>query len=117
MFEFLVISAGSILGTLIRLKIKNIFLVNILGCFIFGLINNLNVSKKIKLFFCFSFCGSITTFSGWILDLYNILNKGLYFIFFLRVSVFIGIGYFAMYSGYSISESINKLKNRKNVKT
>ena len=117
MFEFFVISAGSILGSLIRWKVDNIFFVNILGCLIFGFINNLHVSKKIKLFLCFSFCGSLTTFSGWILDLYNILNKGLYFIFFLRVSFFIGIGYFAMYSGYSISESINKLKNRKNVKT
>ena len=110
MFEFFVISVGSILGSLIRWKINNIFFVNILGCFIFGFINNLHVSKKIKLFFCFSFCGSITTFSGWILYLYHILNKGLYFIFFAQLSLFIGIGYFAMYLGYSISDNIKKLK-------
>ena len=112
MFEFFVISVGSILGSLIRWKINNIFFVNILGCFIFGFINNLHVSKKIKLFFCFSFCGSLTTFSGWMLDLYNVLYKGLYFIFFLRVSLFIGSGYFAMYLGYSISDNIKKLKEK-----
>ena len=116
MFEFFVISAGSILGSLIRWKMDNIFFVNILGCFIFGFINNLHVSKKIKLFLCFSFCGSLTTFSGWILDLLNILNKGLYLSFFLRVSLFLVIGYFAMYFGYSLSNNLRKLKNKKNVK-
>ena len=115
MFEFFVISAGSILGSLIRWKINNIFFVNILGCFIFGFINNLYVSKKIKLFLCFSFCGSLTTFSGWILDLLNILNKGLYFLFFLRVSLFLVIGYFAIYLGYLISNNLNKLKFRTKV--
>ncbi len=110
MFEFFIISISSILGSLIRWKIGNIFLVNVLGCFIFGFINNLQVSKKIKLFLCFSFCGSLTTFSGWILDLLNILNKGLYFLFFLRVSLFLVMGYFAMYFGYSLSDKLKKLK-------
>ena len=110
MFEFLLISAGSILGSLIRLQIDSIFFVNILGCLIFGFINNLQISRKIKLFFCFSFCGSLTTFSGWILDLLNILNKGLYLLFFIRVSLFLVIGYFAMYLGYLISCNLKKLK-------
>ena len=113
MFEFVLISVGSILGSLIRLQIDSIFFVNILGCLIFGFINNLQISRKIKLFFCFSFCGSLTTFSGWILDLLNILNKGLYFLFFLRVSLFLVIGYFAMYFGYSLSDNLRKLKNKK----
>ena len=110
MLEFFVISVGSILGSLIRLKIDNIFFVNILGCFIFGFINNLHASKKIKLFICFSFCGSLTTFSGWILDLLNIINKGLFFLFFLRLSLFLVIGYFAMYFGYLLSDNLRKLK-------
>ena len=110
MFEFFIISAGSILGSLIRWKMDNIFFVNILGCFIFGFINNLQVSKKIKLFFCFSFCGSLTSFSGWILDLLNILNKGLYLLFFVRVSLFLVFGLFALYFGYSISDNLKKFK-------
>ena len=113
MFEFLLISAGSILGSLFRWKIDNIFFVNILGCLIFGFINNLQISRKMKLFFCFSFCGSLTTFSGWILELLNILNEGFYFLFFLRVSLFLVIGYFAIYFGYSLSANLRKLKNRK----
>ena len=110
MLEFFVISLGSILGSFIRWKIDNIFFVNILGCFIFGFINNLNVSKKIKLFFCFSFCGSLTTFSGWILELLNILNKGFYVLFFFRIILFLVIGYFAIYFGYSLSAILRKLK-------
>ena len=110
MLEFFIISIGSILGSLIRWKIESIFFVNILGCLIFGFIDNLQISRKIKLFFCFSFCGSLTTFSGWILDLLNILNKGLYFLFFLKVSLSLVIGYFAMYFGYSLSDNLRKLK-------
>ena len=110
MLEFFIISIGSILGSLIRWKIDNIFFVNILGCFIFGFINNLQISKKIKLFFCFSFCGSLTSFSGWMLDLLNNLNKDLYLLFFFRVNLFIVIGYFALYLGYSISRNLKKFK-------
>jgi len=110
MFEFVLISVGSILGSLIRLQIDSIFFVNILGCLIFGFINNLQISRKIKLFLCFSFCGSLTSFSGWILDLLNILNNGLYLLFFIRVSLFLVIGYFAMYLGYLISYNLKKLK-------
>ena len=112
MLEFFIISIGSILGSLIRWKIDNIFFVNILGCFIFGFINNLQISKKFKLFFCLSFCGSLTTFSGWMLDLLNILNQGLYLLFFLRVILFLVVGYFAIYLGCSISYNFNKLKFR-----
>ena len=115
MLEFFIISIGSILGSLIRWKIDNIFFVNILGCFIFGFINNLQISKKFKLFFCFSFCGSLTSFSGWILDLFNIFNKRLYLLFFLRVILFLLIGYFAIYLGYLISNNLNKLKFRTKV--
>ena len=115
MLEFFIISIGSILGSLIRWKIDNIFFVNILGCFIFGFINNLHISKKFKLFFCFSFCGSLTTFSGWILDLFNIFNKRLYLLFFFRVILFLLIGYFAIYLGYLISNNLNKLKFRTKV--
>ena len=115
MLEFFIISIGSILGSVIRWKIDNIFFVNILGCFIFGFINNLQISKKFKLFFCFSFCGSLTTFSGWILDLFNIFNKRLYLLFFFRVILFLLIGYFAIYLGYLISNNLNKLKFRTKV--
>ena len=115
MLEFFIISLGSILGSVIRWKIDNIFFVNILGCFIFGFINNLQISKKFKLFFCFSFCGSLTTFSGWILDLFNIFNKRLYLLFFFRVILFLLIGYFAIYLGYLISNNLNKLKFRTKV--
>ena len=115
MLEFFIISIGSILGSLIRWKIDNIFFVNILGCFIFGFINNLQISRKFKLFFCFSFCGSLTTFSGWILDLFNIFNKRLYLLFFFRVILFLLIGYFAIYLGYLISNNLNKLKFRTKV--
>ena len=110
MFDFFIISIGSLLGSLIRWKIDNIFFVNILGCFIFGFINNLQISKRFKLFFCFGFCGSLTTFSGWISELLNIFNQDLYFLFLFRITLFLVIGFSAFYFGYCISRSLKQLK-------
>ena len=110
MYDFFIISIGSLLGSLIRWKIDNIFFVNILGCFIFGFINNLQISKRFKLFFCFGFCGSLTTFSGWISELLNIFNQDLYFLFLFRITLFLVIGFSAFYFGYCISRSLKQLK-------
>ncbi len=112
MFEFFIISIGSILGSLLRWKIDNIYFVNILGCFIFGFMNNLKISKNFKLFFCFSFCGSLTTFSGWIFELLNVFKRGLYLLFFLKFTLSLAIGYIFLYFGFSISNKIKKSKSK-----
>tara|TARA_Y100001978_G_C23402175_1_gene295142 strand:- start:234 stop:560 length:327 start_codon:yes stop_codon:yes gene_type:complete len=99
MSQFFIISAGSIIGSLIRWKINNIYLVNILGCFILGFAKNLNISKKLKLFICFSLSGSLTTFSGWIFDLFQLIRKDLYLMFFFNIGLLLILGYFAVYLG------------------
>jgi len=103
MLEFSLISLGSIIGSLLRWKIDNLLFTNILGCLIFGFFNNLKINKKYKLFICFSFCGSLTSFSKWIFDLFQLINKNAYLIFFYNIFLFITVGYLALYLGELIS--------------
>ena len=66
--SILFISIGAVPAALFRWKIDDIFAVNIIGCFLLGFINTLLIPRKYKLIFGFGFCGSLTTFSGWIAD-------------------------------------------------
>ena len=99
--NFIMISIGAVPAALFRWQIDQILIVNLIGCFSLGLINNLPVSNKYKLIFGFGFCGTLTTFSGWIFELYNLIDQGFYKLFFLN-SVFIvffrilavGLGHF-----------------------
>ena len=82
--NFYIISIGAIPGALMRWQLDQIFIVNIFGCFLIGLINSLHIGKRYKLLFGFGFCGSLTTFSGWSFKLFELINKGFYKLFFLN---------------------------------
>ena len=76
--KFLLISIGAVPGALFRWQIDDIFIVNIIGCFLLGMINSLPISRRYKLILGFGFCGSLTTFSGWSFQLFQLISKGLY---------------------------------------
>tara|TARA_Y100001968_G_C19174966_1_gene627543 strand:- start:90 stop:434 length:345 start_codon:yes stop_codon:yes gene_type:complete len=89
---FFLISIGAIPGALFRWQIDNIFIVNIIGCFLLGIINGLHINRKYKLIFGFGFCGSLTTFSGWSFQLYQLITSGFYKLFFFNSSLIMLIG-------------------------
>tara|TARA_Y100001968_G_scaffold253739_1_gene239452 strand:- start:484 stop:828 length:345 start_codon:yes stop_codon:yes gene_type:complete len=82
--KFFLISIGAIPAALLRWQIKDIIVVNLIGSFLLGFINSLNISKRYKLIFGFGFCGSLTTFSGWSLQLFNFINEGFYKLFLVN---------------------------------
>ena len=100
------ISIGSIPAALLRWQIDDIFIVNLIGCFLLGFINILNISKKYKLIFGFGFCGSLTTFSGWSYQLFKLLTQGLYKIFFLNSVLILLIGFFAIFLGDLLAKKV-----------
>ena len=97
--EFFFIAIGASPGALLRWQIDNIFIVNIIGCFLLGFINALPISTRYKLIFGFGFCGSLTTFSGWSLYLFKLISEGLYRLFFLNSVLIVLIGFFAICFG------------------
>ena len=105
--NFVFISLGSIPAAIFRWQIDHVFFVNIIGCFLLGLINTLHIPKRYKLIFGFGFCGSLTTFSGWAFQLFQLLSQGLYKLFFLYSISTMVIGCCAVGLGYLFAKKIN----------
>ena len=100
------ISIGAVPAAIIRWQIDEIFIVNIIGCFLLGFINALHISRKFKLIFGFSFCGSLTTFSGWSSQLFQLISEGLYKLFFLNSILIVILGVFACAVGHFLAKKI-----------
>ncbi len=93
-------------AAILRWQIDKIYLINIFGCFLLGLINSLDIRKRYKLIFGFGFCGSLTTFSGWSFKLFSLLNQNLYKLFFFNSVFFVIIGLIAFSFGHMVSKKI-----------
>ncbi len=103
---FFLISIGAIPGALLRWQIDEIFLVNLIGCFLLGFFNSLAISKRYKLTLGVGFCGSMTTFSGWSVHLYNLLSQGLYKLFLFNSILIVLIGVVAIGLGHIFAKKL-----------
>ena len=119
MYEFLIVSFGAILGANARFKFFNFFekltlskdlyalLVNIFSSFLLGLFlsmierfDSFVYSYEVILFFSIGFLGSLSTFSSFIYDLFDLCLK---FKFSRAIKVFIisfSMGVFAFFFGF-----------------
>ena len=105
--NFICISIGAVPAAILRLQIDQLFIVNIIGCFLLGFINSLAISKRYKLILGFGFCGSLTTFSGWSFQLFKLISQGFYKLFFFNLMVNLLMGLFAVCFGYLFAKRIN----------
>ena len=106
---FFLIALGAVPAALLRWQINDMFIVNIIGCFLLGFINELAISREYKLIYGFGFCGSLTTFSGWSFQLFELINKGLYKLFFLNSVLMVLIGFFAICLGDLFTKKVINL--------
>ena len=104
---FFLISLGAIPGALFRWQIDEIFIVNLIGCFLLGFINSFDILKRYKLTLGVGLCGSMTTFSGWSFHLYKLLNQGLYKLFLFNSISIVLMGVFAMCLGHMLAKKLN----------
>ena len=104
--NFALISIGAFPAAILRWQIDEIYIVNTIGCFLLGVINSLPISKRYKLIFGFGFCGSLTTFSGWSLKLFNLISQGFYKLFFLNSICMVLLGFFAVCLGHWFARKI-----------
>ena len=104
---FFLISIGAIPGALVRWHVDEIFVVNLIGCFLLGFFNSLTISKRYKLTLGVGLCGSMTTFSGWSSYLFNLLSQGLYKLFLFHSISIVLIGIFAMGLGHILAKRLN----------
>tara|TARA_Y100001968_G_C19288792_1_gene683123 strand:+ start:267 stop:608 length:342 start_codon:yes stop_codon:yes gene_type:complete len=101
------ISIGAVPAAIFRWQIDEILVVNIIGCFLLGFINKMPISKKYKLIFGFGFCGSLTTFTGWSFQLFQIISQGLYKLFIFNLILTLLIGFLAVCLGHLFAKQIN----------
>ncbi len=104
--NFIIISIGAVPAAILRWQIDQIFIVNAIGCFLLGFINSLPVSARYKLLFGFGFCGSLTTFSGLSFELYKLINKGFYKLFFFNSILILMIGLLSVCLGHLLAKKI-----------
>ncbi len=104
--NFICISIAAVPAAILRLQIDQLFIVNIIGCFLLGFINSLAISKRYKLILGFGFCGSLTTFSGWSFQLFKLINQGFYQLFFLNTISIVMLGIFAVSLGHLLAKKI-----------
>ena len=104
---FFLISLGAIPGALFRWQIDEIFIVNLIGCFLLGFFNSLDILKRYKLTFCVGLCGSMTTFSGWSFHLYKLLTEGLYKLFLINSISIVLMGVVAVGLGHMLGKKLN----------
>ena len=104
---FLLISLGAIPGSLVRWQIDEMFLVNLIGCFLLGFFNSFAISNRYKLTLGVGLCGSMTTFCGWSSHLHNFLSQGLYKSFLFNLISIALIGLFSMGLGHVLGKQIN----------
>ncbi len=106
---FFLISIGAIPGSLLRWQIDEIFIVNLIGCFLLGIFNALSIPKKYKLVLGVGFCGSMTTFSGWSFYLYDLLSQGRYKLFLFNSISIVLLGVFSVSLGHIFAKKTKSL--------
>ncbi len=104
--DFFFISIGAIPAALFRWQIDEIFIVNTIGCFLLGFFNSLQINRRLKLIVGFGFCGSLTTFSGWSFQLFQLINNGFYKLFFFNGLLSVSFGFFAVCLGNWFAKKI-----------
>ncbi len=104
---FFLIAIGAFPGALLRWQIDEIFLVNLIGCFLLGFVNSLTILKRYKLILGFGFCGSLTTFSGWSFHLYELISQGSYKMFLLNSILFVLTAVFVVGLGHIVAKKLN----------
>ena len=117
MSEYLLLAAGGVAGTLARYFLSGLikkifsahlafgtFTVNLIGCFILGLIVVLADQKSIltpsvRLFLMTGFCGAFTTFSAFIFEVADLTQGGRTLMAFVYILASIGLGLLSFFAG------------------
>ena len=112
---------GGGLGSVLRFLISNYtqklwninsfpmgtFVVNIMGCFLIGVLTSyfLRVDNYLKFLLITGFCGGFTTFSTFSAENYSLWESGNYMVLLSYILLSIIVGFVAVYVGLQVSKN------------
>ena len=100
------VSIGAVVGGIVGSHLDNIIISNSIGSYLIGLFMGLSLQGGIRLFLVVGFCGSLTTFSGWIYDFFLMLKNGSIFEAFLYILFILSLGIIFVYLGFFSSRKL-----------
>ena len=103
--ELLLVVLGAVPGALLRWQMSlhwtdRHVLVNVLGAALLGLLAGLPAAPRRQLLVGIGFCGSLTTFSSWMLDTIRLISAGHIAEAFGLVGLTLGLGLAAAWIGF-----------------
>ena len=76
LYNFILLVSGAIPAALIRWHLNNSIIVNLTGSLLIGLLLGASARRPFKLFLGVGFCGSLTTFSNWMMECLQLILHG-----------------------------------------
>ena len=107
LLELLLVGAGAVPGALLRWQLalhlgdQNL-LVNVLGAALLGFLAGLPVASRRQLLLGIGFCGSLTTFSSWMLAAMKHLSAGSWAAALGLIGLTLGLGLGAAALGFNL---------------
>ncbi len=122
--RYLLVAAGGALGSVARYALDGFilrlaspyfpsgtFVVNAIGCLVFGVIIGLADGRSLltptaRLFLLIGLLGGFTTFSTFTFETFQLVRGGEYMRGALNAAGQVGVGYLAMWAGYILGRSV-----------
>ena len=110
--ELVLVALGAVPGALVRWQVSlhwadRHVLVNVLGAALLGLLAGLPAAPRRQLLIGIGFCGSLTTFSSWMLDAMRLISAGHVVEAFGLLGLTLGLGLGAASLGYLAGQNVN----------
>ena len=112
--ELLLVGLGAVPGALLRWQVSlhwadRHVLVNVVGAALLGLIAGLPAAPRRQLLVGIGFCGSLTTFSSWMLEAMQLISTGHIAEAFGLIGLTLGLGVGAAALGFWLSQRLRPL--------
>ncbi len=111
--ELALVALGAVPGAVMRWQIASHFhdndvMVNVLGAFILGWLVGLPIRPKRQLLIGIGFCGSLTTFSSWMVHCVTMISQGEWLSALGLIGLTIGLGVGAAGLGVVTGRALTK---------
>jgi len=90
--EMWLVAFGAVPGALVRWQVQNDLLVNVIGAAILGLVVGLPFRPSRQLLLGVGFCGSLTTFSSWMVECSSLISQGAWLSALGLIGLTMGLG-------------------------